>query len=178
MSNVLIISSSPRANSTTDIICNAVAEGARNSGHRVVKFNIAGMSIENCKACEVCHSGNSGCCLNDDMEKTLAEYAEADVLVLATPVYFWNMSGLLKNWIDRTYSIYRKQKIKKTVLIAASAGNNPAMFEPIISGYKGYVACMRGPKDCGILTFSGEFNTKNEKSKEILNKAYEIGEKF
>lgn len=178
MSKVLIISSSPRENSTTDLICNALAEGASSGGNQVIKFNIAGMNIENCKACEACHSGSSGCQLNDDMEQTLAEYADADVLVLATPVYFWNMSGTLKKWIDRTYSIYRKQKIKKTVLIAAAAGVNSAMFEPIISGYMGYVACLRGAENVGIITTAGGFDVNSEKGETVLKKAYEIGKSF
>ena len=98
---VLILSASPRKGGNSDLLCDQFAKGAEEAGHQVEKIRVQERSIAPCMACYACR--NSGVCVQkDDMAAILEKMVQADVLVLATPVYFYSMDGQLKTLIDRT----------------------------------------------------------------------------
>ena len=123
---VLIISGSPRKNGNSDILCGQFEKGAREAGNTVEKVNLRELKIGYCKACYGCR-GTGACVQKDDMESLLEKMAAADVLVLATPVYFYSMDGQMKTMIDRTLPRYTEIRDKDVYLIATAAAGRRAM---------------------------------------------------
>lgn len=100
MKKVLVLSASPRKNGNSDILCRQFMKGAAEAGHQAEIIYLYDRKIGFCRACYACFRTGS-CVLGDDMEEILDRIREADVLVIATPVYFFSMSGMLKTVIDR-----------------------------------------------------------------------------
>ena len=107
MKNVLIISSSPRKYGNSQILCEQFKKGAEAKGHQVKIVRIMEQKIGFCRACDGCMRNGGTCVLKDDMNEILKMFQEADVLVLATPVYFYGVSAQMKTFIDRTYPIWQ-----------------------------------------------------------------------
>ena len=126
MSNkVLIICGSPHANSHSDALAKEFAAGAQESGKMVEIVKLVEMKITPCSGCTACQkSGDWQCILNDDMQALYDSVQEADVIVLATPLYFLTVSAQLKAFIDRLYCKHHAKLIrnKKSVLITTSGG--------------------------------------------------------
>ena len=104
MKNILILSSSPRKNGNSDILCEQFIKGAKESGHNTEKIYISDMKINYCTGCGVCNT-TSECVQKDGMEKIYEKMLKADVIVFATPVYFYSMCGQMKVFIDRLVPI-------------------------------------------------------------------------
>ena len=114
MKKIVIISSTPRENGNSHILCEEFKKGAEKSGNEVELISLREKNIKYCIACEKCQK-TGRCFRRDDMPKILDDIIEADVLVFASPIYFYNISGQLKTFIDRTLPKYREIKDKKTV---------------------------------------------------------------
>ena len=102
---VLVLSSSPRIGGNSDTLCDQFMQGAIEAKHHVDKVVIAEKNINYCKGCYACE-GNGKCVQKDDMSQILDKMIAADVIVLATPVYFYTMCAQLKTVIDRTVARY------------------------------------------------------------------------
>ena len=100
MKKVLVLSASPRKNGNSDILCRQFMKGAAEAGHQAEIIYLYDRKIGFCRACYACFRTGS-CVLGDDMEEILDRIREAGVLVIATPVYFFSMNGMLKTVIDR-----------------------------------------------------------------------------
>lgn len=109
---VLILSASPRRDGNSDLLCNQFAKGAEEAGHQVEKIRVQEQRISPCLACYGCR-GTGVCVQQDDMSDVLEKMVDADVLVLATPVYFYSMDGQLKTLIDRTLPRYTEIRDKR-----------------------------------------------------------------
>ena len=107
MKNVLIISSSPRKKGNSQLLCEQFKKGAEEKGHQVKIVRIMEQNIGFCRACDGCMRNGGTCVLQDDMAEILKMFQKADVLVLATPVYFYGISAQMKTVIDRTYPIWQ-----------------------------------------------------------------------
>ena len=95
----MILSASPRKGGNSDVLCDAFRRGAEESGHKVEKLRLSERNIHYCTGCGVCN--NTHCCVQkDDMAQVLERMVQADVIVLATPVYFYTMDAQLKTLID------------------------------------------------------------------------------
>ncbi|MBO4932509.1 MAG: flavodoxin family protein [Clostridia bacterium] len=94
--NVLILSGSPRKNGNSDILCDEFARGAAEAGNNVEKIRVAEKNIGFCRACYACR-GTGVCTIKDDMAEVLQKMIDADVLVLASPVYFYSIDAQLRN---------------------------------------------------------------------------------
>lgn len=117
--NVLVLSSSARQGSNSDTLCDEFMRGAEDAGHTVVKIMLKEQKIAPCTGCAACRQQNK-CIHGDDMDVILDKMDDADVIVLATPVYFYTMSGLLKMTLDRTYGRYSGFKDKDFYFIMTS----------------------------------------------------------
>lgn len=120
MKKVLIISGSPRKNGNSDTLCNEFMKGAEESGNQVEKIRLAEKKLNFCTGCGTCNTTHK-CVQKDDMEEMLNKMVEADVIVLATPAYFYGMSGQLKTFIDRTVPRYQEISNKDFYFIITSA---------------------------------------------------------
>ena len=139
---VLILSGSPRKGGNSDLLCDEFARGAREAGHQVEKIRVQEQKIAPCLACYGCR-GTGMCVQKDDMAAILEKMVAADVLVLATPVYFYSMDGQLKTLIDRTLPRYTEIQDKEIYLIATAAAGESAMGRTM-AAMEGFVDCLPG----------------------------------
>ena len=137
MKNILIISSSPRKKGNSQILCEQFKKGAEAKGHQVKIVRIMEQNIGFCRACDGCMRNGGTCVLKDDMAEILKMFQKADVLVLATPVYFYGISAQMKTFIDRTYPIWQHLG-KKEVYYIISAG----LGEDIIERSREFDSCI------------------------------------
>ena len=103
---IIVLNGSPRKNGNTSALVKAFREGAESAGHTVTEFWLGGMKINGCRGC--CAGGKnpeSPCVQKDDMEQIYPAYKEADVVVLASPLYYWTISGQLKCAFDRLFAV-------------------------------------------------------------------------
>ena len=161
---IAILNGSPKVGNTAAMV-NAFAEGAKEAGHEVEILHVGKMKINGCLACEYCHTKGEGTCVQkDDMEKVMPAYKEADMVVYASPIYYFDMSALLSAAIQRVYAIGKPAKATKAALLLSSASPNP--YDGAIATYKAMTA-FTGLADAGIITAAGEENNSEAKMAEI-----------
>ena len=102
---IMILNGAARKNGNTAKLVEAFADGARSAGHQVKEFYLDGMDIHSCKGClRAGKDPKHPCSQRDDMDQIYAEFADADVVVFASPLYFWTVTGTLKTAADRLYA--------------------------------------------------------------------------
>lgn len=138
MKNVLIISSSPRKNGNSQSLCEEFERGAKDSGNLVKLVRLAEKKIGYCKACDYCMENNSVCVQKDDMKELLEDFKKADVIVLATPIYFYGICSQMKTFIDRTYPIWQSFG-KKEVYYIISAGLDENIINRSLGDLNGFI---------------------------------------
>src|SRR5574337_759359 len=118
---VLVLSTSPRKGGNSDLLCDQFMLGAKEAGHRAEKIFLRAKRINHCVACGACQGNGGTCVQRDDMREVLDKMIAADVIVMATPVYFYTMNGQMKTLIDRTYARYTKISNKEMYFIVTAA---------------------------------------------------------
>ena len=175
MKNVLIISASPRKNGNSDILCDRFAQGALENGHHVEKIFLASMNIGYCHGCGVCNTTHK-CVQKDDMAEILEKMVAADVIVLATPVYFYTMDGQMKTFIDRTVPRYTEITNKDFYFIMTAADTEKKNLTRTIEAFRGFTEdCLPGAKEAGIIYGVGAWNIGDIKATPAYHEAYEMG---
>ena len=161
---IAVLNGSPRVGNTAAMV-SAFAEGAKEAGHEVEILHVGKMKIGGCLACEYCHGKGEGKCVQkDDMEKVMPAYREADMIVFASPVYYFGMTAQLSAAIQRVYAIGKPAKAAKAALLLSSASPNP--YEGAVATYKAILA-YTGIEDAGIFTAAGDENGSETKLAEI-----------
>lgn len=164
MMKIAILNGSPKVGNTAAMV-NAFAEGAKEAGHEVEILHVGRMKINGCLACEYCHTKGQGACIQkDDMEKVMPAYKEADMVVYASPIYYFDVTAQLSAAMQRVYAIGKPARAKKAALLLSSA--SPAPYSGAIATYKDMVTFM-GLEDAGIITAAGEENGSETKLNEI-----------
>lgn len=150
---ILVISGSPRKGGNTEIMADAFAEGARESGHTVAVKKMSGLKVAPCLACEYCFTHDGVCVQKDDMAEILAEADKADMLVFASPIYWFNLSAQTRCVIDRLYARAKKGfHSTKTALLLDSG--SPGVYSGAIAAYKDTNDYLHW-QDMGIITIPG-----------------------
>lgn len=161
---IAILNGSPRVGNTAAMV-DAFAEGAKEAGHEVEILHVGKMKIAGCKGCEYCHGKGEGTCVQkDDMEKVMPAYLEADMVVYASPIYYFDVTAQLSAATQRVYAIGKPAKATKAALLLSAGSPNP--FAGAIASYKDMLAYM-GLEDAGIITAGGEENGSEAKLTEI-----------
>lgn len=175
MKKVLIISASPRVNGNSSMLCDQFVKGAKTAGNEVEKLNIAKQDIAYCTGCGVCNS-TSKCVQNDDMEVLLEKMVNSDVIVLASPVYFYSVDGQLKTFIDRCVPRYREIANKDFYFIVTAADMNISNMQRTIETLRGFTQdCLPNANEAGIIYGVGAWNVGEIKSTPAFEQAYEMG---
>lgn len=171
----LIISSSPRKGGNSDILCDEFAKGAHEAGYATDKVYLQGKKIGFCMACYACKK-DGNCVQKDDVAEILEKMASADVIVLATPVYYYSMTGQLKTLIDRTLPRYYMNKIsgKDVYCIVTAAEEKPAL-ERTVDGLRGFVECLPNATLKGVIYGAGVYEKGEIKDKPAMEEAYLMG---
>jgi len=102
---IVVLKSSPRSQSSSSLLADQVAAGVQSKGAEPVVFDLAGMNINPCDACDFCQSGDVGCSVKDDMQQIYPKLREADGIVIASPVYWFTLCAQAKVCIDRWYAL-------------------------------------------------------------------------
>jgi len=174
---VLILSSSPRKNGNSNALCDRFMEGAIAAKHQVEKVILAEKKINYCKGCYGC-GGDGKCVQKDDMAQILDSMTAADVIVLATPVYFYTMCAQMKTVIDRTVARYTKITNKDFYFIVTAAVSKKAALERTIEGFRGFTSCLPGAKEKGIVYGTGAWEVGDILGSPAMNQAYEMGKRL
>ena len=173
--HILILSGSPRKGGNSDLLCDEFAKGAQEAGHQVEKIRVQEQKIGPCLACYGCR-GTGVCVQKDDMASILEKMVAADVLVLATPVYFYSMDGQLKTLIDRTLPRYTEIRSKEVWFMATAAAGKGAM-ERTIDALRGFTDCLPGAQVKGVIYGSGVYQKGEVLETRALQEAYQAGKR-
>lgn len=173
---VLILSGSPRKGGNSDLLCDEFAKGAVESGNEVEKIRVAEKNIGFCRGCYACKD-NGKCVIKDDMADVLQKMIDADVIVLASPVYFYSIDAQLKAVIDRTVARWLEVRDKEFYYIVTAADEEKASAETTIACFRGYADCVEGAKEMGIIYGMGAYEKGEIKNHPAMNEAYEMGKR-
>ena len=173
---VLIISSTPRKGGNSDILCDEFAAGAKEAGNKVEKIRISDKKIGYCTGCYACQKTGK-CAIKDDAKKVIDKMMAADVIVLASPVYFYSISAQLKALFDRTVVVYPNLTNKKFYFLLTMADTNRKMFDGSLAALRGFLACYEGSKECGKVCASGVYEKGTVKDTKFTSAARKLGMK-
>ncbi|MDR0886095.1 MAG: flavodoxin family protein [Clostridiales Family XIII bacterium] len=166
---ILVLNGSPRNDGNTEAIVDAFAEGAQGAGHEVVIVNVAKKKIAACLGCEYCHTKGEGQCIQkDDMAEIYEALTTTDLLVWASPVYYFTFTPQFQAALSRTYAIGAPENLSKSALLLTSG--SPNVYGAAIEQYK-HVNGFWGVEDKGVRTVFGP----NNKSAEALADAKSFG---
>ena len=161
---ILILNGSPRKKGNTAAFAAAFKEGAESKGHEVEIVSVGNMKINGCIACEYCHGKGEGKCVQqDDMQVIYPKLASVDMVVFASPVYYFSFTGQMQNAITRFYAPW-SPAAKKYAMILSSG--SPNVYDAIIAQYHGFLAFIKA-QDCGVRTFCGANQTDEKNLEEI-----------
>ncbi|MEI8216480.1 MAG: flavodoxin family protein [Eubacteriales bacterium] len=183
MKRILVVKGSPRAGGNTDLLADKAIEGVLSKGGLVIEILLRNESIKPCIACESCSDENIDCIIEDDMKKFYKSIEEADGIILASPVYWFNMSGQMKLFIDRWFSVYMKNELfleNKQAGIIMTYADEDAFSSGAVNAFRTFQDIFNhcGGEIAGIVHAtageSGEIATNDE----TLSKAFELGKKM
>lgn len=173
---ILVISSSPRKGGNSDILCDQFIAGAMEAGYKAEKIFLRNKKINYCTGCGVCNNnGKKSCSQKDDMTEILDKIISADVIVMATPVYFYTMCGQMKTFIDRTCARYTEINNKEFYFIVTAADGNKQAMERTLEEFRGFTYCLENAVEKGIIYGTGAWNIGDIKKSEAMNKAFVMG---
>jgi len=172
---VLVLSASPRRGGNSDLLCDQFINGSRETGSIAEKIFLKDKEINFCTGCGTCFNEGKGCPQKDDMAEVLEKMIAADVIVMATPVYFYTMNAQMKTLIDRTCARYREINNKEFYFIVTAADNNQRAMERTIEGFRGFTYCLNGAKEKGTVYGTGAWKAGEIKRSKAMNLAYEMG---
>lgn len=171
---VLILSGSPRKNGNSDLLCEEFKKGALEAGHQVEKIRVQEKKIGYCMGCYACR--NTGiCAIKDDMAEILQKMIDCDVMVLASPVYFYSIDAQLKAVIDRSVARWTEVKDKEFYYIVTAADENKEAAETTIQCFRGYADCVDGAKEMGIIYGMGTYEKGEVIGTKAMTDAYKMG---
>ncbi len=174
--NVLVISTSLRKGGNSDILADEFIRGAKETGNNVEKISLEGKTIGFCKGCLACQKTQK-CVIKDDADNIAQKVKNADVIVFATPIYYYEMSGQMKTLLDRLNPLFPSNYLFRDVyLIGAAADPNPEAVDIAVNGLEGWIACFDKAKLSGIIRGVGVTDIGNvQNHMKLMNEAYEMG---
>ena len=175
MKKVIVISTSLRAGSNSDLLAEKFAEGAKASGNEVQKISLRGKEIKFCVGCLSCqHTGV--CVIKDDVPAIMEKVLKADVVCWATPIYYYEMSGQMKTLIDRMNAMYAKDyHFRDIYLLTTAAEAEEETPQRAEIGLSGWIDCYGKSSLKRHLFCGGVSNANDIEGHSILKKAYEMG---
>lgn len=175
---IVILNGSPRKNGNTSALVKAFSEGAQSAGHAVTEFFLGGMEIHGCRGCFGGHSSRECPCVQrDDMDKIYSAVRECNVIVLASPLYYWNMSGQIRTAVDRLFALEEgdgnllRGHDRSCALLMAAEGNN---FDDVLLYYDHLTEHLRW-KNLGHVLAGGNGDIGDISGKPELQQARQLG---
>ena len=171
---ILIITGSPRKNGNSNFLVDNFIKGAQEKGHQIFRFDSAFKKVHTCIACNKCGM-NGDCIFNDDFNYVRENLVDSDMVVFATPMYYFGISAQIKTVIDRFYAINGKIHIpKKTALIMTYADTEEKEAQPIKKHFETLINYL-GWTNVGEIVASGVWTQGSVKNTKYPKMAYELG---
>lgn len=188
MKRILVVFGGGRANGNTAQLVGAFGKGAEEAGHHVEVISLIKLEVKGCMGCNACRYGKP-CVIKDGFNDLVPKIKAADLIVFASPLYFWTVSSRIKAFIERFYCIaqedaapplgrYEKYPVKDCALLMTAADNLFWTFEQARSYYQFALISYIGFTDKGMLLAGGcgDTNGKAQIDKtDWLDKAFEFG---
>ncbi len=173
--NVLIITASLRPNSNSDALAAAFADGAKETGNDVETISLKGKTIGFCVGCLACQKTQK-CVLRDDAVALAEKVKNAGVVVFASPVYYYSVSGLLKTFLDRCNPLYPSDyKFRDVYFLATAADTGESAMDGPVKAVQGWVDCFEKARLAGTVFGGGVDAPGQIQGHEALEKAREMG---
>lgn len=175
MSRIVVLVGSMRKGGNTDLLAQAFADGA-GKNNTVEIVSVADYKVNPCIGCNSCFSRKGNQCFQkDDMAKIYEKLKIADMVVIASPVYFYGISAELKAIIDRLHTPMRNEfRVKKLALLLVGAATLPELFDAIKLQYQ-LVLNFFGLEDVGMVLVRGVKDIGDIKETKALDEAYNLG---
>ena len=176
MSKILVVTTSLRAKSNSDILAQRLIDGARDAGHEVEEISLKGKKVNFCVGCLACQKTQK-CVFKDDAVEIAEKMKNADTLVFVTPIYYYEMSGQMKTLLDRMNPLYPSDyKFRRVYMLSTAAEDDESTPEKAVNGLRGWVDCfekaeLSGSLFCGGISDPGEASGKTAE----LEEAYGFG---
>lgn len=175
MKKVIVISTSLRAGSNSDMLADKFIEGALAVGNEVEKITLSGKSIGFCKGCLACQKLGK-CVIDDDANAIMQKVLEADVVCWATPIYYYEMSGQMKVLIDRMNAMYSLDyKFRDVYMLTTAAEDEPEVPKRAEAGLTGWIDCYPKSRLAGTLFCGGVNAPRTIEGNAKLQEAYQLG---
>lgn len=175
MKKILIISTSLRRNSNSHELSEAFAKGARESGNEVELLSLRHKEIRFCQGCLSCMKTGK-CVIDDDAPEIVKKMHDADVLVFATPIYYYEMCGQMKTFLDRANPLYGGDYHFTDVYILTSAAeDDETVPQKAVSGLEGWIECFDRAHLAGSLFAGGVSGPGEIVGHKAISQAYELG---
>lgn len=172
---VLVISSTLRKNGNSEVLAHEFEKGAIASGNNVEFVTLRDKTINFCKGCMACQSLKT-CVIKDDSNEIVEKMKNSEVIVFATPIYYYEMSGQLKTLLDRGNPLYSSDyKFKDIYFIATSADTNAHSADIALNGIKGWISCFAGVELKGAILGAGAEGVGDIQGNPAMQKAYDMG---
>lgn len=172
---VLVLSGSPRRAGNSDLLCDQFIKGAAEAGNKVEKISLGDKKINFCTACYGCKRNSGECVIDDDMAEILEKMIIADVIVMATPVYFYSINAQMKTLIDRTVSRYTEIRNKKFYFIMTAAVESKQALYRTLECFRGFKDCLPAAVEEGVVYGTGAWEKGEIKGTSAMNQAYQYG---
>ena len=175
MKKVIVISTSLRHGSNSDLLADKFVEGAQAAGHEVEKISLVGKDIQFCKGCLACQQLGR-CVINDDVNGIMNKVLKADVVAWATPIYYYEMSGQMKTLIDRMNAMYPLDyQFRDVYLMTTAAEDEEQVPKRAEAGLTGWIDCYPKSRLAGTLFCGGVNGARDIEGNPKLQEAYELG---
>lgn len=163
---ILVLNGSPHPNGNTAAMVSSFVEGASENGHEITVVNVGQKKIAGCIACEYCHTDNRRVCIQqDDMQSIYPVLDQAEMIVLASPIYYYGFTGQLQCAINRIYALGKPKNLKKAALLLSSI--DTYAFSGAIFEYQNAFLIHLKMEDMGIRMACGKQNKSEETLKEL-----------
>lgn len=173
---IVVLNGSPRRGGNTDALVMSFMHGAFESGNAVIVNNVTDFEVRPCIGCNRCFKSDEHLCWQDDhMQFIINQLRSADMLVIASPVYFYSISAQLKALIDRLHNPVRDTfKIKQIALLCTAASSNPRAFDAIKTQYELLCEYFK-LEDVGQILAGGQKEKRGEAIRPFVELAYRLG---
>lgn len=178
--HIVVLNGSPRPHGNTATLCDAFVQGAESAGNTVERFDLARMNIHPCLGCmKGGRDKDSPCTQKDDMDRIYRAYVAADVVVLASPMYYWAFSSQLKTAFDRLFAVAEcdpgwANPKKDCVLLMAAEGDSPDNWKPVLDYYQSLTGFL-GWKSLGQVLAGGVVQVGDVKKGSAPEEARALG---
>ena len=188
---ILVLLGSPRKKGNSTTLANQIVKGAESAGAEVETIYLNGLKIRPCQGCYACKKeGSKGCVVDDDMQSLYPKIVASDALVIATPVYWFNMTAQTKIFMDRCQSLWVKKywienlapggckASRRGLFISVGATRGKKLFDGTLLSVKYFFDVLDMSLWKALLYRGLDFEGDVQKHPEYMQEAYDAGKAF